>query len=79
MCHGDFPIAESGHTLLLGWNATTLPTLRQIEIARGGGAGARGALGAPVVVLAERDKTAMDREARSPEGGGLWGGGGRGV
>ncbi|GBF95117.1 ion channel POLLUX [Raphidocelis subcapitata] len=59
--HGNFPIAERGHTVVLGWNRQTLPTLRQIALAQAQAGDAR-PFGMPVVVLADRDKMEMDRE-----------------
>ena len=29
---GNFPVAEHGHTLVLGWNRQTLPTLKQVRV-----------------------------------------------
>ena len=53
---GRSDVLEARHTLLLGWNDKLLPILRQLALANaseGGGV---------VVVMAERDKEAMDAD-----------------
>jgi len=53
---GRSDVLEAHHTLLLGWNDKLLPILRQLALANAS------AGGGVVVVLAERDKEAMDAD-----------------
>lgn len=64
---GRSPVVESGHTLILGWSDKVLPLVRELAIANeseGGGV---------IVVLAEREKEAMQDAVADALGGHLRG------
>ena len=60
---GNFPLAEAGHTVILGWNDCLPPLLRQIALARL--LHGDKVFSSPVVVLANKPKAEMDEEVRS--------------
>ena len=51
---GQSKIAESGHTLILGWNDKILPIVDQLCLAN------EDCGGKPIVVMSEMDKPEMD-------------------
>lgn len=55
---GKTEVLESGHTIILGWNDKILPIVDQLCLANASEGGA------PILILADRDKTDMEEDIR---------------
>ena len=54
---GNSTVVETGHTVIMNWNAQLVPLLKQLAVAK---AERPGTFDAPIVILANVDKAAMD-------------------